>query len=187
MASTAVVSAVGWVVVRPDTAVAQFDIDRGPRQARRVRRRQPSRCRRAPDVPPDGPPCPLGDAAADARGGGQTSPVAVEPWYSLRRHRRRSCSPTSATASPSCAAWPRRPPPGVPASGLFALDIAPFDERRARLRPRRPPLRCRPGGVGRAGRRSAATSWACCVAQRGRPTARCVVLWHRDGLVVGLD
>ncbi len=97
----------------------------------------------------------------------------------------RSCSPTSVIGSLSCAALLRRPPSGEVGFGLFALDIGPFDEvgldfdRVARR-----------FGVGRPAWTELADIGGdfvgvCFTADLGRPT--CVMLWHEDGLVIGVD
>ncbi len=134
-------------------------------------------------VPSEGAPCPLAtpEQVADAVG---DIPVSVAPWYSFTAIDSQLQSDVGdRVAVVRCVASP--PTAGEVGFGLFALDIGPFDEvgldfdRVARR-----------FGVGRA-------AWVeppdiggdfvglCFAGDLARQT--CVLLWHRDGLVIGLE
>ena len=183
-ATVAVLGAVGWAAAGPGLAGAQADLDVDAARAKLaefVEKNPP--LPPGSTTPPDGPPCPLAtpDQVADAVGG---VPVSVDPWYAYTAFDAQLQSDVGdRVAVVRCVAAP--PTSGEVGFGLFALDIGPFDEvgldfdRVARR-----------FGVGRPAWTELADIGGdfvgvCFTADLGRPT--CVMLWHEDGLVIGVD
>ena len=180
--TAAVLAGVGWAAARPTVVDAQFDIDQArSRLAEYIAANPPSPP--GSDVPADGPPCPLAtpQQVADAAG---DVPVSVAPWYSYATVDAQLQSDVGDRVDVVyCVASPAAP--GTVGVGMFALDIAPFDD--AGLDFDRVARRF---GVGRAAWTEPPTiggdlAGTCFVAGARQPDLR--VLWHRDGLVIGVD
>ncbi|HET9547294.1 MAG TPA: hypothetical protein VFO97_05635, partial [Desertimonas sp.] len=181
-AAMVVIGAVGWVAARPATAQAPFDIDQARAELADYIAANPP-LPAGSNVPADGPPCPLATPEQVVSAAGSL-PVSVDPWYSYTAIDSQLQSDVGdRVAVVRCVA--ATPGPDDVGVSLFALDIDPYDE------------------VGldfdRVARRFGAgqPAWVelpqiggdfVGVCRPSEPSRQaCLVLWHRDGLVIGAE
>ena len=118
--TAAVLAAVGWTAARPETAVAQVDVDEARRNLAAFVADNPP-LPAGSDIPADGPPCPLAtpQQMTDAFG---SIPVSVDPWYAFTAIDSQLQSDVGdRVAVVRCVAAPSTD--GRLGVGLFALDI----------------------------------------------------------------